>query len=131
MHFREKLDDSRVLRRYFSETHIVPSPWNENDSKPTPLVANASPASTVATDTKELCDGWSQTVLSLPPTLPKELEDALRPYFTFTQEQDDRNSSLCRRLFYFNEETVSSVHESEASEHSDLSVIGSPVKVVY
>ena len=29
--------------------------------------------------------GWTQTVLSLPPILPPNVEEALKPYLNFTQ----------------------------------------------
>lgn len=32
-------------------------------------------------------DNYCQTELTLPPILPKEVEDMLKPYFTFTQNQ--------------------------------------------
>lgn len=34
------------------------------------------------------CSGSCQTILSLPPKLPADLEEALKPYFTFTQVSD-------------------------------------------
>lgn len=72
---------------------------------------------------------WTQTVLSLPPTLPKEVENALKPYFSFTEDQRrqsvDLNSSLCRRLFEFDSPSV--ISEEDGSVHEQLSVVGSPV----
>lgn len=56
--------------------------------------------------------------MTLPPFLPKDVEDALKPYFSYTvdQQQDsNRNSSLYRRLFEFDEE-----------QHSSSSVLTSP-----
>lgn len=72
---------------------------------------------------------WTQTVLSLPPSLPKEVENALKPYFSFTEDQRrqsvDLNSSLCRRLFEFDSSSV--ISEEDGSVHEQLSAVGSPV----
>lgn len=101
----------------------MPSPWNE-DVKQEPLINETlSPK-------KETCDGWTQTVLTLPPILPHHVEEALKPYFTFTQDQNfDSNSSLCRRLFHFHEEETTT-YESLSPVHSEISCIGSPLLVI-
>lgn len=74
--------------------------------------------------------GWAQTELSLPPNLPRHVEEALKPYFTFTQEQqvdnDDANSSnnsSLRRKLFFN-------HEDSIEDDSECSVILSPSKII-
>lgn len=40
-------------------------------------------------------DNYCQTELTLPPILPKSVEDALRPYFTFTQDQQQATVQYC------------------------------------
>lgn len=40
-------------------------------------------------------DNSCQTVLTLPPTLPKEIEDALKPFFTYTQNQQQASTEIC------------------------------------
>ena len=35
------------------------------------------------------CSRWSQTVMSLPPLLPTEVEEVLAKFYTFTQSQDN------------------------------------------
>lgn len=40
-------------------------------------------------------DNYCQTELTLPPNLPKEVEDALRPYFTYTQNQQQPSLEFC------------------------------------
>lgn len=46
-----------------------------------------------------VCDNSCQTELTLPPILPKEVEDALRPYFTFMQNQQKTPSKDCDSSF--------------------------------
>lgn len=45
------------------------------------------------------CDNSCQTELTLPPTLPKEVEDALRPYFTYKQDQQKTPTKVCDSSF--------------------------------
>lgn len=40
-------------------------------------------------------DDCCQTELTLPPILPKEVEDMLKPYFTFTQNQQQSPAKCC------------------------------------
>lgn len=40
-------------------------------------------------------DNSCQTELTLPPNLPKEVEDALRPYFTYTHNQQQPSLEFC------------------------------------
>lgn len=75
-------------------------------------------------------DGYCQTELTLPPILPKDLENALRPYFTYKMSQqqlpllsddedenidhDARDASLRRKLFKpFNAGDMSSSSEHD------------------
>lgn len=57
--------------------------------------------------------GVAQTILTLPPVLPDHVEEALKPYFTFTQDQqessenDIKDTSLYRQLFEFDQESDS------------------------
>lgn len=76
-------------------------------------------------------DAICQTELTLPPLLPKEIEDLLRPYFSYTIDQqqspskfncdtsiaidhDARDASLRRKLF------GSSINSTESSCDDDL-----------
>ncbi len=77
---------------------------------------------------KSTRDGICQTELSLPPNLPKDIEDLLKPYFSQTMNQqqspakdcdttidhDARDASLRRKLF---NETASTGSISEYDEH--------------
>ncbi|XP_078050588.1 aurora kinase A activator-like protein bora [Augochlora pura] len=97
-----------AIDRFFKENKIIPSPWEvkkkDNRIKTDTPTRASSNMSAVSSKLKK--DGWSQTVLSLPPDLPSHVEEVLKPYLTFTQEQnsesDDSNSSnnsLRRKLF--------------------------------
>lgn len=44
-------------------------------------------------------DNSCQTELTLPPILPKHVEDALRPYFTYTQDQQITPTKDCDSQF--------------------------------
>lgn len=63
----------------------------------------------------------AQTILTLPPVLPDHLEEALKPYFTYTQDQqkssenDIKENSLYRRLFEFDQELNSPRNDSADS----------------
>ncbi|XP_021188942.3 protein aurora borealis [Helicoverpa armigera] len=104
--------------RFFSQEMVMPSPLIESSKKVKPLL-QTSAESSIHIDsiikekivvTKEVS---AQTVLTLPPELPPELELLLQPFCTFTQEQNmsgeyeiTANGSLRRKLFF--------------EEHSDM-----------
>ncbi|XP_060528994.1 protein aurora borealis isoform X2 [Cylas formicarius] len=78
---------------FFSEKEIVPSPMNVA-SKSVPLIKDCEGSIGTpkkSSPTKQYCNGTSQTVLTLPPVLPKELEKALKPFFTYTEDQQQSN----------------------------------------
>ncbi|KAJ8731966.1 hypothetical protein PYW08_014696 [Mythimna loreyi] len=104
--------------RFFSQEMVMPSPLIESSKKVKPLLQTSSETSihidSLITEkivvTKEVS---AQTVLTLPPELPPELELLLQPFCTFTQEQNmsgeyeiTANGSLRRKLFF--------------EEHSDM-----------
>lgn len=69
-----------------------------------------------------------QTVLTLPPVLPKELEDALKPYFTYNSDQQQvcpSEASLFRKLFD-NELDSSEIHSCTPEPDPPLSPISPP-----
>lgn len=103
-----------AIDRFFQQNHIVLSPWEIRQRKNKSCVSMETPNRLLELNsTKELKskkDSWTQTILSLPAALPENVEEVLKPYFTFTQEQsadnDDANSSnnsLRRKLFAFQE----------------------------
>ncbi|KAF2903780.1 hypothetical protein ILUMI_02386 [Ignelater luminosus] len=102
------------IEKFFSEKHIVPSPFDAAVKR----VALISESTSPMKSEKQTTNSVAQTVLTLPPILPKDVEDALKPYFSYTvdQQQDsNRNNSLYRRLFEYDEE-----------QHSSSSVLTSP-----
>ncbi|XP_025995252.1 protein aurora borealis isoform X2 [Solenopsis invicta] len=96
-----------AIDRFFKETHI-PSPWDIREKMEGFPLNDLNSTQELSKSTK---DAWSQTVLSLPLNLPQNVEEALKPFCTFTQEQNaDRddvnssNSSLRRKLFLCHDE---------------------------
>ncbi|XP_017886946.1 protein aurora borealis [Ceratina calcarata] len=118
-----------AINQFFTMNEIIPSPWElkRKDSRtklmdsPLRIFSDSNSESS-----KSKKDGWSQTVLTLPSELPSDVMEVLKPYFTFTQEQnvdtDDANSSnssLRRKLFFNNEDCV----DNEGDSSSCLSPI--------
>lgn len=140
-----------AISSFFKEQIIVPSPSINGLGGQKPLFKIATAAavaavaiSTTCTDTpsssqtkKRRRDNSAQTELTLPPTLPADLEAALKPYFTYTQSQqncvddvgdvsmnsvfsagdttvdyDARDASLRRKLFH-NSPSSSDVSDTE------------------
>ncbi|XP_045764160.1 protein aurora borealis [Maniola jurtina] len=105
--------------KFFSQEMVVPSPL-EVSKKIKPLLSSSTESSSsliitslVSEKTVEVRDFSAQTVLSLPPELPPEIETILQQYCTFTQEQNisgdyeiTANGSLRRQLVF--------------EEHSDM-----------
>lgn len=86
-----------AISSFFKEQIIVPSPVDcpLRDQKII-LNLNQSYSECRPAPTKKCKrDGYCQTELTLPPILPKEIEDALRPFFTFTQSQQQTPSKDC------------------------------------
>ncbi|KAL0130686.1 hypothetical protein PUN28_002367 [Cardiocondyla obscurior] len=107
-----------AIDRFFKQNQIIPSPWDVKQKENKPLLPLDTPnrISNSMNSTQEISkstkDAWSQTVLSLPQDLPANVEEALKPFFTFTQEQnidnDDINSSnnsLRRKLIFCQNES--------------------------
>lgn len=100
-----------AIDRFFKQNQIIPSPWDARQKEGKPL-DTPNRLSNDLNSTQELSkstkDGkiserstfrsinlsifiatvflaWSQTVLSLPLDLPLNVEEVLKPFFTFTQ----------------------------------------------
>ncbi|KOC60874.1 Protein aurora borealis [Habropoda laboriosa] len=121
-----------AIDQFFNGNEIIPSPWELKRKEIRTNIKVNTPI-TVCSDlnsesAKAKKDGWSQTVLTFPPELPSHVIEILKPYFTFTQEQnvesDDANSSnnSLRRKLFFN-------HEDFVENEEDSSVCLSPVKI--
>ncbi|CAK9797412.1 Protein aurora borealis [Anthophora plagiata] len=121
-----------AIDQFFNKNEIIPSPWelkrkeNRMDIKVNTPIRSINDLNSESSMSKK--DGWSQTVLTFPSELPSHVVEILKPYFTFTQEQnvesDDANSSnnSLRRKLFFN-------HEDYVENETDSSVCLSPVKI--
>ncbi|XP_014482836.1 PREDICTED: protein aurora borealis [Dinoponera quadriceps] len=131
-----------AIDRFFKENQIIPSPWQIKEKMSKPYIDVDTPCRTAddMNSTKEFLksrkEAWTQTVLSLPVNLPQDVEDALKSFYTFTQEQNAdnedinlSNNSLRRKLFFNHEytdddESVASLSSVEMNGSMVLS--GSP-----
>ncbi|XP_018363793.1 PREDICTED: protein aurora borealis [Trachymyrmex cornetzi] len=116
-----------AIDRFFKQNQIIPSPWNikQKGNKPfsfdTPN-RSSKHFNSIQEVSKSTKDAWSQTILSLPPELSQDVEESLKPFFTFTQEQnvdyDDANlsnNSLRRKLFACHDESTDNDNDSFTS----------------
>ncbi|KAG5327652.1 BORA protein, partial [Pseudoatta argentina] len=116
-----------AIDRFFKHNQIIPSPWDikQKGNKPfsfdTPN-RSSKHFNSIQEVSKSTKDAWSQTILSLPLELPQDVEESLKPFFTFTQEQnvdcDDANSSnnsLRRKLFACQDESTDNDNDSFTS----------------
>ncbi|CAH0407809.1 unnamed protein product [Chilo suppressalis] len=104
-----------VTERFFSEEIVVASPL-ESSKKMKPLLQTSGDTSIKsASCSKDVVrrDVSAQTVLTLPPELPPEIEKLLQPFCTYEEDQNisgdyemTANGSLRRKLFF--------------EEHSDI-----------
>ncbi|XP_033223783.1 protein aurora borealis [Belonocnema kinseyi] len=121
-----------AIDRFFQENQIIPSPCDNNDkdnfrkeNMQTPVRHFDDSVSSKESQTLKK-DSWTQTTLSLPPNLPSHVEEILKPYFTFKQEQNvesdeancSGNSSLRRKLFAHDD-----THEDELESSFNMSSV--------
>ncbi|KAI5711609.1 hypothetical protein M8J75_001788 [Diaphorina citri] len=103
-------DIQEVIDKYFTHHHAIPSPcWKSPHAKygtaasSTPENKKSSPANSVI----EKCNMGTQTMLSLPPKLPENIEELLKPYFlaeenvSFDEGDNSLNLSNSRRKLRF------------------------------
>lgn len=124
-----------AIHTFFKEQIIAPSPES------CPYRGQKLLLSPPVQPSKGKRDGYCQTELTLPPILPKELEKALLPYFTYKMSQqqlptmsdteedeidhDARDASLRRKLFKaFNSGESSSPSEQDID--FDIGKLDSP-----
>lgn len=104
-----------AISSFFKEQQIVPSPIDCPLRNKRIILSEITGNTPVSKPGRRIRDNVAQTILSLPAILPKELEDALAPYFVFNEcqqstsnltdtsisaiEYDMRDASLRRKLF--------------------------------
>ncbi|KAH8307413.1 hypothetical protein KR044_011702 [Drosophila immigrans] len=97
-----------AISTFFKESHIVPSPVDCPLRKQRIIINEIDENTPLSNRTKSRSrDCEVQTELTLPPVLPKALEEALRPYFqphlagsrVAKSSVDVFNSSMRRKLF--------------------------------
>ncbi|XP_065155213.1 LOW QUALITY PROTEIN: uncharacterized protein bora [Atheta coriaria] len=90
----DEVTQSRI-DSYFSMQQILPSPMLPCEGVPLikPDREVFSPTSTTTSSLPahpvQITSSSAQTVLTLPPVLPEEVERVLKPYFSFTQDQQN------------------------------------------
>lgn len=96
-----------AISAYFKDHSIVPSPIGCQLRSQKILLNGESTAidSFMGRKSKRKRDGVTQTVLTFPPILPKEVEDMLAPYFGFHDNQQQTHESI-------NESDVSIDHDA-------------------
>lgn len=121
-----------AINSYFKEQIVLPSPIDCVLRNQKIILKDDTFVSMTAAD-KSTRDGCCQTELTFPPILPKSVEDILRPYFTYTMDQQQihvitcdktnatldaeiRDASLRRKLF----ETSLSSTDSDNFQHIEL-----------
>ncbi|XP_015601357.1 protein aurora borealis [Cephus cinctus] len=141
-----ELEAQAAINKFFNAPQIIPSPWDAKRKESTKILNCNSPTcpvdnlNTTTESQKSKNECWTQTILSLPPKLPKEVEDVLKGYFTFTQEQNmeneeanSSNSSLRRKLFfnhddYAEDDDASSISLSSVKSSDSNGIICSPLQ---
>lgn len=107
-----ELKAQEAIDKFFMTNEIVPSPWESKRKEhkidiklntPKRLIDKSNKLKDFPKLIKK--DGACQTTLSLPSKLPENVEEALKPYFTFNKniDNDDANlstNSLRRKLFF-------------------------------
>ncbi|XP_064095958.1 uncharacterized protein LOC135207931 [Macrobrachium nipponense] len=107
-----------AIDKFFSRQPVVPSPWTGSNKSISVLSMNLAPDKAVSSNPVPTTRTIScQTELSLPMVLPESVEAALKPYFTFTQDQgcqgiaeleegNNLNNTTLRRKLLFSPEDL-------------------------
>lgn len=117
-----------ALDSYFNEQSVVPSPLENNQFRNQKIVFQDVQKS----------DGICQTVLTLPPILPKAIEDIFANYFTYNEDQQQihkiedcdtttdheaRDASLRRKLFRTSLNSTSKSSDTESNYEMELGAL--------
>ncbi|XP_045125185.1 uncharacterized protein LOC123512708 isoform X3 [Portunus trituberculatus] len=115
-----------AIDRFFTQS-VIPSPWtgsNKSVSVVKKMCVQQSQASP-SLPLPRTQSVWCQTELTLPPVLPVALEEALKPFCTFTQNQgwqgssegDEagclNNTTLRRKLLFGHDDLASNTPSSQ------------------
>ncbi|ROT60617.1 putative protein aurora borealis [Penaeus vannamei] len=107
-----------AIDRFFNHHSVVPSPWTGSQKSVNLLQMVCTPVHPVSSQpTPRTNTVWCQTELSIPPVLPEAVEEALKPFCTFTQDQfwqggcEDEgtslnNTTLRRKLLFSQDELL-------------------------
>ncbi|XP_017072250.1 protein aurora borealis [Drosophila eugracilis] len=124
-----------AISAFFKESHIVPSPVDCPLRKHRIILNHNEDNTPISNKSRRKKDCEVQTELTLPPILPKALEDALRPYFQphlaarlsgrtkSTGGNDIFNSSMRRKLFDLHNVVV--LGEQDPGEEQSSPMVGS------
>ncbi|CAG9560553.1 unnamed protein product [Danaus chrysippus] len=123
--------------KFFSQEMVMPSPM-ETSKKVIPLQTSLETSIQINTSIKESIvtrDVSAQTILTLPPKLPPELENLLKTYYTYTQDQSQNifdeyevtaNGSLRRKLFFEERDIENSDHYDSEQTDDEIHVEARP-----
>ncbi|XP_063846275.1 uncharacterized protein LOC135092048 isoform X1 [Scylla paramamosain] len=128
----ERRAQDAIDRFFTTQQSVIPSPWtgsNKSVSVVKKMCVQQSQASPSLPPPRTQTV-WCQTELTLPPVLPPALEEALKPFCTFTQNQawqgsgegDEagclNNTTLRRKLLFGHDDLASNTPSQGGSEPS-------------
>ncbi|XP_045624153.2 uncharacterized protein bora [Procambarus clarkii] len=114
--YERKAQDA--IDKFFTHESVVPSPWTGSGKSVNLLRMVCTPVQQTNYSAPHTNTVWCQTELTLPPILPKAVEEALKPFCTFTQDQwwqgstendegtNVNNTTLRRKLLFSHDELL-------------------------
>nr|XP_053655736.1 uncharacterized protein LOC128704651 [Cherax quadricarinatus]XP_053655737.1 uncharacterized protein LOC128704651 [Cherax quadricarinatus]XP_053655738.1 uncharacterized protein LOC128704651 [Cherax quadricarinatus]XP_053655739.1 uncharacterized protein LOC128704651 [Cherax quadricarinatus]XP_053655740.1 uncharacterized protein LOC128704651 [Cherax quadricarinatus] len=127
-----------AIDKFFTHHTVASSPWTGSEKAVNLLRMLCTPVQSAASHPVSHTNTvWCQTELSLPPVLPEAVEEALRPFCTFTQEQwwqgstendegTNINNTTLRRKLLFSHDELLNVTPMCSPGGGDASGVGSP-----
>ncbi|XP_071525461.1 uncharacterized protein bora isoform X2 [Panulirus ornatus] len=127
-----------AIDKFFTHQSVVPSPWTGSNKAVNLLQTACTPIQpTPSHPTPHTNTVWCQTELTLPPNLSEAVEEVLKPFCTFTQDQwwqggnegdegtNINNTTLRRKLLFSHEELLNATPMC-SPRGADNSGVGSP-----